>query len=109
MVSLNVAAIDLFCGIGGLTHGLIKAGIPVVAGIDIDETCKYAYETNNESKFICKDVRELTGADLEKLYPDECIKVLVGVPHANRFPHILGRIEAAPRMKNGVYYIHFLS
>ena len=78
MVSLNVAAIDLFCGVGGLTHGLIKAGIPVVAGIDIDKTCKYAYETNNQSTFICKDVRELTGADLEKLYPDECIKVLVG-------------------------------
>ena len=75
---MNVAAVDLFCGIGGLTHGLIKAGIPVVAGIDIDKTCKYAYETNNQSTFICKDVRELTGADLEKLYPDECIRVLVG-------------------------------
>ena len=75
---MNVAAIDLFCGVGGLTHGLIKAGIPVVAGIDIDKRCKYAYETNNQSTFICKDVRELIGADLEKLYPDECIKVLVG-------------------------------
>jgi len=31
MVNLNVAAVDLFCGIGGLTHGLIKVGIPVVA------------------------------------------------------------------------------
>ena len=79
MVSLNVAAIDLFCGIGGLTHGLIKAGIPVVAGIDIDETCKYAYETNNRSTFICKDIsRELTGADLKALYPEGCIKILVG-------------------------------
>ncbi len=75
---MNVAAVDLFCGIGGLTRGLIKAGIPVVAGIDIDKTCKYAYEANNQSTFICKDVRELTGADLERLYPDECIKVLVG-------------------------------
>ena len=79
LVNLNIAAIDLFCGIGGLTHGLIKAGIPVVAGIDIDETCKYAYETNNRSNFICKDIsRELTGADLEALYPEGCIKILVG-------------------------------
>ena len=30
----DVAFIDLFCGAGGLTHGLIKAGVPVVAGID---------------------------------------------------------------------------
>ena len=79
MVSLNVAAIDLFCGIGGLTHGLIKAGIPVVAGIDIDETCKYAYETNNRSTFICKDIsRELIGNDLKALYPEGCIRILVG-------------------------------
>ena len=33
MLSFNVAAIDIFWGIGGLTHGLIKAGIPVIAGI----------------------------------------------------------------------------
>jgi DNA (cytosine-5)-methyltransferase 1 len=79
MVNLNVAAIDLFCGIGGLTHGLIKAGIPVVAGIDIDETCKYAYETNNRSTFICKDVsRDLTTAYLKALYPEGCVKILVG-------------------------------
>ena len=76
---MNVATVDLFCGIGGLTHGLIKAGIPVVAGIDIDKTCKYAYETNNESKFIRKDIsRELTGADLKALYPEGCVKILVG-------------------------------
>ncbi len=78
MVSLNVAAVDLFCGIGGLTHGLIKAGIPVVAGIDTDETCKYTFEANNQSKFIHKDVRELTAAEVEELYPAGCIKVLVG-------------------------------
>ena len=89
MVSLNVAAIDLFCGIGGLTHGLIKAGIPVVAGIDIDETCKYAYETNNRSTFICKDIsRELTGADLKALYPEGCTKILVGCAPCTTFsPH----------------------
>ena len=29
------AAIDLFCGVGGLTKGLEQAGINVVAGIDL--------------------------------------------------------------------------
>lgn len=78
MVSLDVAAVDLFCGIGGLTHGLIKAEIPVVAGIDIDKTCKYAYETNNDSDFICADITSLTGKDIINLYPKACIKILVG-------------------------------
>ncbi len=31
-----VKAIDLFCGAGGLTHGLIKSGINVIAGYDIE-------------------------------------------------------------------------
>ncbi|MFN0202896.1 MAG: DNA cytosine methyltransferase, partial [Bacteroidia bacterium] len=42
----NYAVIDLFCGIGGLTHGLKSKGFNVVAGIDIDTTCQYAYEKN---------------------------------------------------------------
>lgn len=40
-------AVDLFCGIGGLTKGLHLSGINVAAGIDIDETCRFAYERNN--------------------------------------------------------------
>ena len=34
---MPVVAIDLFCGVGGLTHGLQLAGVPVVAGIDIEK------------------------------------------------------------------------
>ena len=49
-------AIDLFCGIGGLTKGLSLSGINVVAGIDNDITCQFAYETNNSARFICKDI-----------------------------------------------------
>jgi DNA (cytosine-5)-methyltransferase 1 len=77
-MSVSVAAIDLFCGVGGLTHGLIKAGISVVAGIDIDKTCRYAFEKNNNSTFINKSVRKLTKQDLGKLYCKADIKILVG-------------------------------
>ena len=42
----DIAVVDLFCGIGGLTHGFIREGLNVIAGIDIDETCKYAFEKN---------------------------------------------------------------
>ena len=81
----NISVIDLFCGIGGLTHGLIEAGISVVAGIDSDETCKYAFEVNNESTFIHKDIKKLTGDELEKLYPAECTRVLVGCAPCQTF------------------------
>ncbi len=44
---MKIKGIDLFCGVGGLSHGLNKAGINIVAGIDIDEECRFAYEMNN--------------------------------------------------------------
>ena len=41
-------AYDFFCGAGGLTHGLLNAGIEVVAGFDSDENCQSTYEKNNQ-------------------------------------------------------------
>ena len=32
-----IKAIDFFCGAGGLTRGLLNAGIKVLAGVDNDE------------------------------------------------------------------------
>jgi len=72
------SAVDVFCGAGAVTHGLIKAGIPVNAGIDNDDSCKYAYEKNNKSCFINEDVRRLSGDFVKKLYPEKDIKILVG-------------------------------
>ncbi len=72
------SAVDLFCGVGGLTHGLIKAGVRVNAGVDIDETSRYAYEANNDSQFIKEDITKLTKSDIENLYPKGDIKILVG-------------------------------
>jgi DNA (cytosine-5)-methyltransferase 1 len=77
-MGFTVSAVDIFCGIGGLTHGLIKAGIPVVAGIDSDETCKYAYETNNKALFIKKNVKKLKADEVKSLLGIADFKVLVG-------------------------------
>lgn len=53
-------AIDFFCGAGGLTRGLLDAGVDVVAGFDVDKACKSTYEHNNPaSRFIAKDIREV--------------------------------------------------
>ena len=76
--SKSISAVDLFCGVGGLTHGLQQAGINVVAGIDVDPTCQYAYKKNNQADFIEKDISKVTGAELSKLYPSDDVKLLVG-------------------------------
>lgn len=55
-----IKAIDFFCGAGGLTRGLLDAGIEVLAGVDIDERLRQTYEANNApSRFIRKDIKEI--------------------------------------------------
>ncbi|WP_240205674.1 DNA cytosine methyltransferase [Vibrio sp. CyArs1] len=71
-------AVDLFCGAGGLTHGLQRAGIDVVAGYDIEEACRYPYERNNDALFIQKSVIDLTKEELLAHYKDTDLKVLAG-------------------------------
>ncbi len=71
----DIEVIDLFCGIGGLTNGLIKAGLNVSKGYDIEPFFKYGYEKNNKSKFICDDIKNIKG----NLFNENTkIKILVG-------------------------------
>jgi DNA (cytosine-5)-methyltransferase 1 len=63
----RLKAIDFFCGGGGMTCGLRKAGVRVIAGIDLDKDCEETYKTNNPgSVFIHSDINALKCHDLEK-------------------------------------------
>jgi DNA (cytosine-5)-methyltransferase 1 len=64
MARSAIAAIDLFCGAGGLTYGLAKAGVDVRAGFDVDGDCAYPYVTNNQVAFVRSDVGALRAEDL---------------------------------------------
>ncbi len=75
----NYSVIDLFCGVGGLTHGLLSAKLNVIAGIDFDKTCKYAFEANNKgAKFHAIDIFQLTPEQLSQFFPPNKKKILVG-------------------------------
>src|SRR5688572_18117269 len=73
-----IKVVDLFCGAGGLTHGLQMAGLDVVAGIDLEGECRFPYEKNNTADFIEKDISLVTKDDLNALYNDADIKILAG-------------------------------
>ena len=75
----NCTVIDLFCGAGALTHGFIKEGFKVVAGLDADKSCKYAYETNNPgATFIEKKIEDVEASEIMRWYPEGDMKILVG-------------------------------
>lgn len=77
MTQCNV--VDLFCGVGGLTHGLRSAGLKIVAGIDFDDDCEFAFTHNNDdAKFFCRDVASLSPSFIQDLYPDTGYRVLSG-------------------------------
>lgn len=76
--SVEINCVDLFCGVGGLTHGLIRGGIQVIAGIDLDPQCRFPYERNNNANFIEQNVHDLSGIDLKTMFGDTKLRLLAG-------------------------------
>lgn len=96
----ELACVDLFCGVGGLTRGLLDAGIDVVAGVDLDDACKYAYEQNNGSTFYPADVTRLTASELETWFGDASVRVLAGCAPCQPFSNYALRYQKETAGKN---------
>lgn len=98
---------DLFCGAGGLTRGLLDAGIEVAAGYDIDEAYQYPYEHNNKpAVFKKQSVTDIEGADLAALYPAGSWRVLVGCAPCQPFSRYTHGLNTDVDDKWGLLY-HF--
>lgn len=57
----RTVAVDFFCGAGGMTHGLIGAGIHVLGGVDNEPLCAETYSQNHNAdgsrpEYVCMDV-----------------------------------------------------
>lgn len=81
----NIHGVDLFCGVGGLTHGLRRAGVDVRVGVDNDPVCKYPYARNNAAKFFLKPIEELKAEELRPYYRKNGIKLLAGCAPCQSF------------------------
>jgi DNA (cytosine-5)-methyltransferase 1 len=81
----KVYAIDLFCGAGGLTYGLQKAGVDVRVGVDIDPACEFPYKTNNSAFFLRKPIEQLHGEELQSYYRKNSLKLLAGCAPCQTF------------------------
>jgi DNA (cytosine-5)-methyltransferase 1 len=89
-----ISAVDLFCGAGGLTHGLLCAGIRVVAGVDVDRGAAHAYETNNAgAHFLQWDLRHKDYPSIARLFADGEHRLLAGCAPCQPFSKLTNGIE----------------
>lgn len=98
---INAAVVDLFCGAGGMTHGFIKEGLPVIAGIDVDPACRYPFEHNNNgAKFIEADIQDLSGTTISRLFPKSYIKILAGCAPCQPFSSYTNTLKDSDKEKD---------
>lgn len=74
----TISAVDLFCGVGGLTFGLEEAGIDVRLGVDIDRDCEHPITANTKAAFLKADVTELDPAQITNAFLASDVTLLAG-------------------------------
>ncbi|MGJ4719047.1 hypothetical protein ACQV5I_18540, partial [Leptospira interrogans] len=57
----NIEVIDLFCGVGGLSKGLMNEGLLIKTGLDADPACRYNLVTNYWTHFYAAFTSNCTG------------------------------------------------
>ena len=120
-------AIDLFCGAGGCSEGLIQAGFHILFSSDISEMAETTYRHRHEQLglkqgintwFERKDIRELSGdeikariADLEIFKGTQVpeIDLMIGGPSCQGFSRAGRRDSSDPRNMLFGEYIRVIS
>lgn len=86
----------MFCGAGGLTLGLKRAGFNVAAGIEINPEIAKTYKANHpRTKLLIKDVREVTGEEIFKLTGRKSIDLVAGCPPCQGFSKLTDKYHRA--------------
>jgi len=85
-------AVDLFCGAGGLSLGLERAGFSVAAGIEIDEEIGKTYKANHpNTKLIPKDIKQVTGDEILEMAGKSKIDLIAGCPPCQGFSSLTSK------------------
>lgn len=79
--------IDLFCGCGGFTLGMERAGFVPLAAIDFDPAAVETLRANLPSvrRVLCEDLTRFGPADLERMLEGKEVDVIVGGPPCQGF------------------------
>ncbi len=91
--------VDLFCGAGGTSFGLARAGYRIKAAIDNDSWACQTYRLNHPEvdpdRIVCKDIHEVRASNLLDPKATGPVDLLVGGPPCQGFSTIGARIRGA--------------
>jgi len=108
-------AVDLFCGAGGCSEGLIQAGFHILFSSDISDMVEVTYRHRHEQLGLIQgvntwferaDIRNLTGADIHRhianleIFQDQElpeIDLVIGGPSCQGFSRAGRRDKSDPR------------
>ena len=83
----TLTCLDLFCGCGGFSLGMKRAGFQVLAAIDFNEEAITTFKANfsTETLALCKDLTTFTPAKLAAKLGRNTVDVIVGGPPCQGF------------------------
>ena len=91
-------AVDLFCGAGGLSHGLQEAGFRIALGIDNDPNALATFAANHPgASAVCSDIALVTADEIFRAAGTRDIALVAGGPSCQGFSTHGKRIQDDPR------------
>ena len=103
-----LTAVDLFCGCGGMSYGLTRSGVNVLAGIDHWDRAIDTYRANNNHIGVCEDLTNYSPDTFSKEYKIKEFDILVGGPPCQGFSIAGKRDEKDPRNSLFMEYVKYL-
>ena len=120
-------AIDLFCGAGGCSEGLIQAGFHILFSSDISDMVELTYRNRHKQLGLIQgvntwferaDIRDLTGEDIRRhiegleifrdgQVPD--IDLMIGGPSCQGFSRAGRRDQTDPRNRLFGEYVRVIN
>lgn len=98
--------LDFFCGIGGLTIGMERAGVDTIGGIDNWKLACRTYKENLDHPCLTSDLKQTSVGEIEDFFDisSEEVDVIVGGPPCQGFSTVGKREIDDPRNRLWQHY-----
>ncbi len=114
----KLKCVDFFCGGGGMSQGLSRAGIRILGALDNDPDCRETYEANHlTARFIEDDITKMTLDTLSEKFgikKNDDKLIFVGCSPCQYWSVITGRTDSERKNKSHAsrnllgYFRHFV-